>query len=146
MSFVLSTIFLILQGDKYTFQVIAADNGSPFTNNSTATVNIIVFSPDNNYEPVLDQGSYTGSILENTPAGAILITINVTDKDKPGSDNIIGNFSLTGNDAAYFYIEKFGDYGILRTKYVDYKKYYTVQIHVCYHYLSTFNVYCYKLS
>ena len=81
---------------------------------------INVFSPDNNYPPVLDMSHYTGYVTENIdPAGTFVLNITVTDNDKFGSDNILSDLTLTGEDASFFYIEVFGNYGTLRTKYVN---------------------------
>ena len=73
-------------------------------------------SPDNNHAPILDSDQYTGAINENSDVGTSILTITATDNDKPGSTDIIKSFTLNGDDASYFYIEMFGNYGILRSK------------------------------
>ena len=79
-----------------------------------------MLSPNNNYDPVLDQEHYTGSVAENTDPldNTAILTMTVTDGDVPGSDDIISYFTLSGDGAEYFYIETFGTYGVLRAKYV----------------------------
>ena len=83
-------------------------------------------SPDNNHDPQLDMNDYIGAIDENSGIHTSILTINVTDGDKPGSNDIVKSFTLSGEDASFFYIEMFGNYGILRSKLV----YICVYIHV----------------
>ena len=54
----LHSVFFLFQNITYTFTVVATDNGSPETRNASAEVTIVVFSPDNHFNPVLDEEEY----------------------------------------------------------------------------------------
>ena len=97
---------------------MATDNGSPSNKSAQATVVITLISSNNDYSPVLDKGNYVGTIDENSPAGTSILEMVVTDDDVPGSKDTVKNFTLSGADSIYFYVEKFGYYGILRSRYV----------------------------
>ena len=102
---------------EYSLTVVATDNGLPENKNTTATLTIIVFPPDNFYNPVLDQQEYTGTIDENSNIGASILTIVATDDDSPGPASRIKTFVLLGDDAHLFYIENLmNNTGILRSK------------------------------
>lgn len=51
----------------YTFMVVATDNGLPETKNATEEVTIIIFSPDNHFNPVLDEEDYTVGVVTTPP-------------------------------------------------------------------------------
>ena len=53
-----SPFVFVLQNITYTFTVVATDNGSPETKNTSAEVTIVVFSPDNHFNPILDEEEY----------------------------------------------------------------------------------------
>lgn len=53
-----SPFIFVLQNITYTFTVVATDNGSPETKNTSAEVTIVVFSPDNHFNPILDEEEY----------------------------------------------------------------------------------------
>ncbi len=56
-------------------------------------------------------------MTENLLAGVEILTINVTDNDKPDSNDILADITLSGDDAQYFTVEVFGTYGVLQTRY-----------------------------
>lgn len=99
--------------------MVATDNGRPENFNSTATVIIFVFSPDNFFSPVFEEASYSGIVDENTTAGFEIINFTVTDGDLVGPAAEIGRIILTGNDAQFFEHEITGaTSGVIRTTYV----------------------------
>ena len=109
-------VFLPFQNTTYTFTVVATDNGQPETRNSTVEVVIIVFSPDNHFNPVLTQASYVGSVRENDPAPVTVVSFTVTDEDEVGPASEIGSVTLQGSDAQFFEALKTGpNSGEIRT-------------------------------
>ena len=50
--------FFLMQNITYVFSVVATDNGSPETRNASEEVTIVIFSPDNHFNPVLNQEEY----------------------------------------------------------------------------------------
>lgn len=114
---VYKNIFLSSQNTTYTFTVVATDNGQPETHNSTVEVTIIVFSPDNHFNPVLNQTSYVGSVPENDPAPVTVVWFTITDEDEVGPASEIGSLTLQGSDAQFFEALKTGPYsGEIRTR------------------------------
>lgn len=111
-----------MQNETYTFTVIAFDNGKPENFNSTATVILSIFSPDNHFNPVLNQSNYVVFVDENDEDGApmeqVLLHFTVADEDEVGSPaSEIGEAELIGVDAVYFTVELTGpNSGIIKTK------------------------------
>ena len=105
------------QNTTYTFTVVATDNGRPETRNNTADVTIVVFSPDNHFNPTLDQTSYTGQVTENDPAPVTVVRFTVTDEDRVGPASEISSLTLQGSDARFFVAVQTGtNSGEIRTK------------------------------
>ena len=114
---VYKNIFLSSQNTTYTFTVVATDNGQPETRNSTVDVTIVVFSPDNHFNPVLNQTSYMGSVPENAPAPVTVVWFTITDEDEVGPASEIGSLTLQGSDAQFFEALRTGPYsGEIRTR------------------------------
>lgn len=105
------------QNTTYTITVVATDNGRPETHNNTAVVTIVVFSPDNHFNPVLDRTSYTGRVDENDPAPVTVVQFTVTDEDQVGPASEISSLTLQGSDAQFFEAVQTGpNSGEIRTK------------------------------
>lgn len=84
--------------------------------NSTASVNITVNSPDNHFNPQLDQLTYTGNLDENSVTGTTILTFSATDADVMGPASDV-NFYLGGTNSNFFYIENFdNNTALLRAK------------------------------
>ena len=95
----------------------ATDNGSPETRNTSVSAIITILSPDNHFNPELDQSSYSGDIDEGVPAGAIVVNFTVIDEDPAPDAAGIGALMLLGSDSQYFTAEMTGtNTGVLRTK------------------------------
>lgn len=96
--------------------MVATDNGQPETRNSTVEVMIVVFSPDNHFNPVFTRTSYVGSVPENDPAPVTVVRFTVTDEDEVGPASEIGSVTLQGSDARFFEAVKTGpNSGEIRT-------------------------------
>ena len=100
------------------FDVVATDNGKPFTESSTASVTITVNSPENFNNPVLGRSSYSGTLVESAPPGTPILTVTATDADASGPASIV-MFYLKGANAGLFSIENFNNNtALLRSKYI----------------------------
>lgn len=85
--------------------------------NDTATVTVTVVSPDNFYNPRLDQDSYTATVNENSLPGDVVISFTVDDDDEPGPAAEIGELLFIGSDTQFFIAEITGPHtGQIRTK------------------------------
>ncbi len=104
------------------FTVVAMDNGYPESNNATVMVTIEVFTPDNHFNPVLNQTTYEASVDENdqdsTPGEQVVLYFSATDEDRTGSPaNRLREAELIGVDAIYFTVELTGsNSGVVKTK------------------------------
>ncbi len=110
------------QNETYVFTVIASDNGKPESFNSTAEVTLVVFSPDNHFNPVLNQTIYEATVDENDgdpgPQEQVVVYFSVSDEDLVGPASQIGEIELIGVDAVYFTVEQIGttNSGVVKTK------------------------------
>ncbi len=84
------------------FTVVATDNGQPEPFNATAQVTIMVFSPENFFDPVLDQTAYNVTLDENRAAGSVVLAFTVTDADRSGPAAEVGTATILGSDAQFF--------------------------------------------
>ena len=62
----------------------------------------MLFSPDNDFSPVLDQTAYVGALDENSDVGSTVLTFSVTDGDRSGPAAEIGEATIVGDDAEFF--------------------------------------------
>ena len=114
-----SFVFLFMQSRSYVVTVVATDNGMPEPFNTTVDVVVTVVMPDNHFNPVLNQTSYTATVDENRPPGDVIISFTVEDNDEPGPAAEIGQLVFLGGDAQFFVAEITGpNSGQIRTKYV----------------------------
>lgn len=101
----------------YIVTVVATDNGRPQSLNATVNVTISVVSPDNYFNPILNQTSYTATINENRSPGDVIVSFTVFDSDEPGPAAEIGQLLFIGSDTQYFVGEVTGpNTGRIRTK------------------------------
>ena len=101
----------------YAITVVATDNGMPEPLNATVDVMITVVSPDNFYNPILNQTRYSATVNENQLPGDIIVSFLVFDSDQQGPASRIGQLFLIGSDAQFFIAEITGDNtGQIRTK------------------------------
>ena len=91
---------------NFTFTVTAMDNGKPEPFTGSAEVTIMVFSRENDFNPVLDQERYVATVNENEPNGTSVLTFNVFDSDPIGPSSEIGEITLFGTDAQFFAVRK----------------------------------------
>ena len=99
--------------------VVATDNGMPEPFNATVNVIVTVVSPDNFFNPVLNQTVYTATVDENRAPGEVIISFTVDDDDEPGPAAEIGQLLFFGSDTQFFVAEITGpNTGQIRTKYV----------------------------
>ncbi|XP_041959519.1 protein dachsous-like [Alosa sapidissima] len=88
-------------GTRYTLAVEAVDKGTPtMTGNATVTVQV---EDVNNNPPEFSRERYDVAVPENLAGGAVLVSLEVTDKDKGGFSN--GYFVMTSDT---FSINKMG--------------------------------------
>ena len=93
------------------------DNGQPEPFTSTAEVIITVFSPDNFFNPQLDQVAYSAIIDENESTGSLVLRFNVSDSDLFGTASEIGVATILGLDAQFFNVTVTGpNTGEIRSK------------------------------
>ena len=81
---------------------MATDNGMPDPYSSMATGTVMVVSPDNFFNPVLNEGVYNVTLMENAPIGSSVLNFTMTDMDTPGPSSEIGMATIFGNDEAFF--------------------------------------------
>ena len=78
---------------------------------------ITVVSPDNFYNPILNQTSYTATVDENSTPGDVIISFRVFDSDEAGPAAQIGQLHFIGSDTQFFVAEITGpNTGQIRTK------------------------------
>ena len=108
--------FTSLQNATYTITVVATDNGQPKNFNSTTSLVIIVFPPDNFFSPVLDETTYQGTVDENTASGVVVVSFTMTDGDQFGPASELNRVILSGSDNSFFEAEITGtNTGVIRT-------------------------------
>ena len=101
----------------YTITIVATDNGMPEPLNTTVDVTITVESPDNFYNPILNQTSYVATVDENRSPGDVIVWFTVFDSDQQGPASQIGQLFLIGSNAQFFIAEITGsNNGRIRTK------------------------------
>ena len=69
--------------------------------NSTAEVTIMLFSPDNFFNPELNERAYIATLDENSAAGSTVLIFSVTDADL-GPASELGSATILGSDAEFF--------------------------------------------
>lgn len=96
--------------------MVATDNGQPENFNSTASLILIVFPPDNFFSPVLDETTYRGSVDENSAPGVVVVSFTMTDGDQFGPAAELNRVILSGSDDGLFEAEITGtNTGVIRT-------------------------------
>ena len=71
---------------SYTIAIIATDNGTiPLS--STVTLTVLIEDANDNY-PIFMQASYQGTVLENTPNGTYVLSVEASDADS-GLNSVI---------------------------------------------------------
>ena len=65
----------------------------------------MIFSPDNFFQPVLDQRAYNVTLDENSEAGTSVLTFTVTDADRVGPASEIGSATILGTDSQFFTVD-----------------------------------------
>lgn len=105
-----------MQNASYTITVVATDNGQPENFNSSTTLTILVFPPDNFFSPVLDETLYEVSVEENSPVGTDVAVFSVVDGDQIGPAAEISTVILSGADSDLFEATITGpNTGVIRT-------------------------------
>ena len=99
------SIFISLQNMTYTLTVIATDNGQPDHFNTTAQVTVVVFSPDNHFNPELDQSSYDATVVEGNATEQVVVMFTVTDLDRIGPASELSAVELLGDGRELFNAE-----------------------------------------
>lgn len=106
--------------DRYSFTVVASDDGTP-QKTSTAHVEIIV-EDVNDQPPVFNQHTYIAMLNESFLSNVTLITVHATDGDK-GANSEIEYHITTGNENGLFTIDRTsGNIVITPGKHLDYEK------------------------
>ncbi|XP_038006198.1 protocadherin beta-15-like [Motacilla alba alba] len=77
------------------FSVIAVDGGSP-PRQGTMQINIVVLDVNDN-SPVFTQKIYVGQVLENSPAGSVVLSVHAADPDAGVNGDITYEFSQAVN-------------------------------------------------
>ena len=88
---------------QYDFTVVATDSGQPMRRSSRANVSLSVYSPENEFAPILDLPTYNVSVDENAPVGTVVFVVTVTDND--GTSTPSGQIKavyLEGTDSDLF--------------------------------------------
>ncbi len=62
----------------------------------------MVVSPDNFFNPVLNEAVYNVSIPENSVSGSSVLNFTMTDMDTPGPSSQIGRVTIFGTDTVSF--------------------------------------------
>lgn len=90
--------------------VFANDRGNPsLSSEVSVTINVVDVN-ENMYAPQFSDFVLTGSVLENQPAGAVVMQVNATDHDPPGEDSRV-EYSIRGGDGiGLFSIDKKGEF------------------------------------
>ncbi|XP_064636197.1 protocadherin Fat 1-like isoform X4 [Lineus longissimus] len=91
--------------EKYSFTVIARDNGSPKRLSDTTVIDIDI-SDHNDEPPVFSQKQYTGAVNEDALPGTVIVTISSTDRDL--GQNALVSYHITAGD-------KLGQFNVRRT-------------------------------
>ncbi|XP_063968862.1 cadherin-23-like [Lytechinus pictus] len=92
--------------DFYQLTVIATDGGNPALS-SSFPINITVTDVNDNY-PIWTSNAYDGSITENNFTSNPIITVMVTDRDLPSSNNF-EYFIVNGDPMGMFQINNNGE-------------------------------------
>uniref|UniRef100_UPI00398F0155 protocadherin-19 n=1 Tax=Pristiophorus japonicus TaxID=55135 RepID=UPI00398F0155 len=75
----------------YSYMLTALDGGQP-PNFGTAQLNIRVIDSNDNY-PVFEQSAYTVSVLENAPAGSLVMQLSASDPDEGTNGQVVYSFN-----------------------------------------------------
>lgn len=84
------------------FTIVATDNGEPDPFSSMVAGTVMVVSPDNFFNPVLNQPVYNVTLMENAPINSSVLNFTMTDMDAPGLAAEIGMATIFGPDANFF--------------------------------------------
>ncbi|XP_069825207.1 protocadherin Fat 2 [Dendropsophus ebraccatus] len=98
----------------YNLTVRATDAGHPFPHSSVCHVEVEVLDVNENLHPPLFKSFvFTGSVLENSPPGTLVLSITAQDYDK-GKDGEIRYSIKDGTDLSVFSIDE--ETGLIRTE------------------------------
>lgn len=90
----------------YNLTVRATDAGHPFPHSSVCHVEVEVLDVNENLQPPLFKNVvFTGSVLENSPPGTLVLSITAQDEDK-GKDGEIRYSIKDGTDLSMFSIDE----------------------------------------
>ncbi|KAL7063065.1 hypothetical protein AAHC03_0779 [Spirometra sp. Aus1] len=107
--------------DRYSFLVVATDDGLPERRSSSATVNIFVDDVNDNM-PDFDQYHYNFEIKENSPGRTLIGKVGVHDADKTEENRRV-RFSLRGRPEDLFFVEVDGNTGeVFMRRPIDYER------------------------
>ncbi|VDL95518.1 unnamed protein product [Schistocephalus solidus] len=107
--------------DRYSFLVIATDDGLPERRSSSATVNIFVDDINDNL-PDFDQYHYNFEIKENSQGRTAVGKVSVQDADKTEENRRV-RFSLRGRPEDLFFVEVDSSTGeVFMRRPIDYER------------------------
>ncbi|VDK84989.1 unnamed protein product, partial [Dibothriocephalus latus] len=107
--------------DRYSFLVVATDDGLPERRSSSATVNIFVDDVNDNV-PDFDQYHYNFEIKENSPGRTAVGKVSVHDADKTEENRRV-RFSLRGRPEDLFFVEIDSNSGeVFMRRPIDYER------------------------
>ncbi|XP_023246890.1 cadherin-related tumor suppressor [Copidosoma floridanum] len=97
---------------KYNLTIVARDRGNP---PRSATAYLAIHVNDvNDHEPVFQQSEYSAVLSELSPVGSFVASITATDADTGLNARIYYDFEATGNEHAWFAIDR--DTGLVTTR------------------------------
>ncbi|KAG8579549.1 hypothetical protein GDO81_010938 [Engystomops pustulosus] len=98
----------------YNLTVRATDAGHPFPHSSVCHVEVEVLDVNENLQPPLFKNFvFSGSVLENSPPGTLVLAIKAQDEDK-GKDGEVRYSIKDGTDLSAFRIDE--ETGVIRTE------------------------------
>ena len=84
----------------YTLTVVVSDNN--FADSSTTIVNVVI--EDENDNPPVFSGPFSGFIEENSPVDSLVLSVSATDEDE--GSNAVVNFIIAGSPILPFTLDK----------------------------------------
>ncbi|XP_035265745.1 protocadherin gamma-A12-like isoform X28 [Anguilla anguilla] len=113
---------------ELTLVLAAADGGSP-QKSGTVVIHITVLDANDNI-PVFSQAVYTASLPENSPLGAVVLTVSATDADEGPNGEVTYEFSHISEKAKRIFSidQKKGE--IVVTGPIDYEEEFTYEMRI----------------
>ncbi|XP_053574662.1 protocadherin Fat 2 [Bombina bombina] len=99
----------------YRFYVVASDQGRKVRLSSETIVEVAVVD-DNDNPPWFTSKINRGSVVENSPAGQILVTLKTQDKDMTESNRKVTCYITDGDSLGQFSINEVGDQWVVSSK------------------------------